>query len=929
MQPDLFQEALALRTEQARLQEALHSLGKKIDALSAQFPEPRTAAATPECARETAPAPSRPSPPPLPPPLPATTAPKRESTDSLEVRIGSVWMVRIGILLLLTGLVFLGNHAFHLLALHSGPAVRLILLAAGGAVLLAAGQHFEKRNGPLGRFGQALSAGGAATLYYCAHAAHAVPALRVVSDPVAGKLLQAAASAGLILLADRKNSESLAVLLVALSGWSAGLQTGGWAQVLLAAVSLVLLFRRGWGRVFLTAVPSTLLGLVWLQNRWPWSTVTVTMETFWHQTGPALACWALFTIGCLLARMPAGSWRIMAFTTNNALLLSLVAPGAAMLFPKGGAWFCLLLGLILLALFFQTRWHQPSLRSACLAQALLALTAALLLFAGGHQTPLILALEAAALSELSLHSSQKRVFKAGSLLCALLTLGAGLRAAAQPESAPWLCAPPALFLLGTAWRTREARGLMPPVCWDRFAAPLTAAGLALFLAVLNRLPATHSPGWMALLALACACSLPVLRFPELAGIGMALLLPAFGLLFHGLHSAELPGIALILTVAGSTLLLPAVFHRQKVWPWASENAAPLSVLPGGLLALFLHLWIPRAAGPDGPGAAFLVAECGFLAAGVLSAQRWAALPGLSLGVMGVLHLAFACCSAPHGMGTIAAPGAVSLGVTLQALLAGSLALTGTRSGMDPRGHLLFRLQLGAATLLGFLWSLFFLPQGLLLAGLTTVGAAGLVLAARHRHGRGMAWAGCVLGAPWAAVAWRRLALGFAHELLPCGRVGRSIAEWIQGDLSFSGWAAILLLLGCQQALRRWTGAACPGWAHRCLLGTGLGMLWWNTHQTVAACGLRGWITVAWSVTGAAILAAGLVLRERFHRRAGLALLGISVGRAFLVDVWRFDTLYRILSFLVLGMLLILFSYFYNRLAARQESHRDPESGQAS
>jgi uncharacterized membrane protein len=104
---------------------------------------------------------------------------------------------------------------------------------------------------------------------------------------------------------------------------------------------------------------------------------------------------------------------------------------------------------------------------------------------------------------------------------------------------------------------------------------------------------------------------------------------------------------------------------------------------------------------------------------------------------------------------------------------------------------------------------------------------------------------------------------------------------------------------------------------------GLGMLWWNSHHLVASCHLRVWITVVWSITGAAILGAGFALHETFYRRYGLLLLALSIARAFLVDVWRFDTLYRILSFLVLGGLLILFSFVYNRLASRE-----PQPGQA-
>ena len=72
------------------------------------------------------------------------------------------------------------------------------------------------------------------------------------------------------------------------------------------------------------------------------------------------------------------------------------------------------------------------------------------------------------------------------------------------------------------------------------------------------------------------------------------------------------------------------------------------------------------------------------------------------------------------------------------------------------------------------------------------------------------------------------------------------------------------------------------------------------------------LTVAWSLFAFAVFFAGLVLRERTYRIAGLITLGISIGHVFLVDVWRLDTKYRIISFLVLGVVLLILGFCYNR-----------------
>jgi uncharacterized membrane protein len=63
-----------------------------------------------------------------------------------------------------------------------------------------------------------------------------------------------------------------------------------------------------------------------------------------------------------------------------------------------------------------------------------------------------------------------------------------------------------------------------------------------------------------------------------------------------------------------------------------------------------------------------------------------------------------------------------------------------------------------------------------------------------------------------------------------------------------------------------------------------------------------------------IFGAGLGLRERIYRIGGFGVLALAIGRLFLLDVWRFDTLYRIASFLILGAVLLALSFVYHRFA---------------
>jgi len=72
------------------------------------------------------------------------------------------------------------------------------------------------------------------------------------------------------------------------------------------------------------------------------------------------------------------------------------------------------------------------------------------------------------------------------------------------------------------------------------------------------------------------------------------------------------------------------------------------------------------------------------------------------------------------------------------------------------------------------------------------------------------------------------------------------------------------------------------------------------------------ITAAWGIEGAVLLVAGFALRTRELRLAGLAVLGICVPKLFFYDLRNLDTPSRIVSFVLLGALLLAASWVYTR-----------------
>ncbi|OGA42561.1 MAG: hypothetical protein A3G24_25130 [Betaproteobacteria bacterium RIFCSPLOWO2_12_FULL_62_13] len=72
------------------------------------------------------------------------------------------------------------------------------------------------------------------------------------------------------------------------------------------------------------------------------------------------------------------------------------------------------------------------------------------------------------------------------------------------------------------------------------------------------------------------------------------------------------------------------------------------------------------------------------------------------------------------------------------------------------------------------------------------------------------------------------------------------------------------------------------------------------------------LTVAWALEGAVLLGVGFAAHERVMRLSGLLLLAACILKVFAYDFQQLEALFRILSFIVLGLLLIGVSLLYTR-----------------
>ena len=83
------------------------------------------------------------------------------------------------------------------------------------------------------------------------------------------------------------------------------------------------------------------------------------------------------------------------------------------------------------------------------------------------------------------------------------------------------------------------------------------------------------------------------------------------------------------------------------------------------------------------------------------------------------------------------------------------------------------------------------------------------------------------------------------------------------------------------------------------------------------------VTVAWAVWAAVVFAIGFVTRRPVLRRVAFVIIALALGKVFLVDMRQVRAVYRVLSFLALGLALLGGALLYTR---RSAAAPPPEAG---
>jgi len=920
------QEALQMQLSDLRLE--FERLSTRLNAAPSPVPEIAPLEMPP---LEIPPEPVRATPPPLPPVVPASMPPAScrenatepltsatilstpsrqdaggtvEPRESFEMKLGTYWLVRVGIVMLLTGLVFLGTYAYKNFIGKLGPGGKVALLYAAGAALLGAGAWLQRKREyeAMRNYGQVLFAGGLATVYFTTYAAHYVPVLRVIASPLVDALLLLAWSAVIVWIADRRKSEILALFAIGLSYYTSAITDVGlftlYSNLVLTAAAVFFLIRNRWTTLSFISLVATYGGFAfWRFHHGDWSWAARTSE-LWPANFFMGGYWLLFTAAVFLARgTPLANVNRAVFASlNNGAFFGLVV--LSMLHVSRGNFWKFSLGFgvaLLVAAALARRWlaSEPVVKNSYLVQGLTLVTVGFIACFTGLKLALVLAAESIALTFLG----QQRAnwfLRGGAYVTAALSVAWTVPFMKDLSSDLLLGWSIGTGLLFNAWwehRHDVARGtqaLRP--CSGYFAA---LALLVWAVVTWHATPREWLPvAWM-LEAVALTASFYVLRIPDVPVLAQGFAVAAQGLWFFEFAlRRDKPHWLVPAALIAGTLALSHWWQRQKRLTFSRDTINVLQIAYGLALVGVLFFWFK----PEFAPAAWLAFLC-LLAVGVtlyaVATRAWAlaACAQLFLLISSIELLRLAVAEKPAWHFAL---------VPIVTWLALGIATTAWLTRHDARDDVRRPLlQVSAfyravAVAMSIWWVFAYVPRADQFCTFCVVGLAVLALAGALRHQETLAFAAVFL------------AVGFGTWFV-AALADRSVVNWRNG-------LALVAVLAAQQIIRRLPDRfAIDASAHSAsVIVTGAALWLFVSKWVVLTAGTHFLLTVSWAGVAALLFALGFLLRERMHRWLGLIILACAVTRVFASDVWKLETIYRILSFMALGVVLLALGFVYTK-----------------
>ena len=819
------------------------------------------------------------------------------------MRLGTYWFARIGIVMLLTALVFFGNYAYQNFIGKLGPGGKISLMYLGSGLLLAAGAWWQRQAArpSLRNYAQVLFAGGLAAVYFTTYAAHHLENLRVIHSATLDGALLLAWAGFMVWIADRRQSEVLAWFGVGLGYYSAIMTRVGsftlYSNLVLTAAAVFFLVRNRWTVLSFGSLAATYLGYVFWRffdaGGWHWASPEAGLWSGIYFLG---AYWTVFTAAVFLSSDErfAGQTRATFLTVNNGAFFTLFVLTLLQV-KTGGFWkFSFAYGTVLLVLAEASRRrlaNEPQAKNFYLAQGLLLVTVGLIARFSGLNLALVLGAESVILLLLGVYRSN-RVLQWSSYLTALMSVGWAIDGM-RPFDRPGLYLGAGLGALMLANLLIIHRHTHTPSTKLQ-ARPAFFALLSLVSWVVttwNNCERTELPYLLAFETVLFTLSFYALRVREMVVLGQGCMgVSAIAWLANWITGSHLPWWQPALLMAPMLGLLHW-WQRQRAleisWESRLKWQGAYSILVAGILYTFLQREFE---------------------------------PGPWLGMLSLLALVFTAYGALTRAWMLAAAGqfftlAAVLGFVRQML-----------DGRPDGSHSL--APIAALALLSLATGLWFARRPDASPGLRKP-LLGLA--------RGYRWLALGLTLWWVWVyipareqVWMLSALGLVFF------VGSGWFRWPEGLLFSAAFSlallvlfwlpvqeapkvywpnclALLALLAEGELARRLPDRySINEVAHRAIVLAGGLSLWLLLSRWVLEGATGFYLTASWSLLALTFFGTGMGLRDRIYRWLGLGVLACALGRVVLFDVWKLDTLYRMLSFFALGLVLLVLGFIYSR-----------------
>ena len=831
---------------------------------------------------------------------------------SIEMKLGTYWFVRIGVMLVLTGLGILAYYKRSFF-IELTPFAKVILFYLLSAVMGGVGFWFQHKKEQLKNYGQVLIAGGFSGIYFTTYAAHVIEPIRVIPNANVTLLLLFAWGGFMVWFADRLKSETIALFATGASYYATYIpmiHTDGlshWviisSNLVLAVGAVVFMLRNRWLKMPLLSLLASYAGFLLWRMRVDEPSLSIVVSF-------AVSLWLVYTAAVFLARSGTFSDRHRAafLTANNAAMFGLIAVDV-LKYHEPEFWVLpMIAGVSLLGCtLLVARWMEDQLlsRKSYLTQGLVLVTLGIMTIdmADSVQGP-ILAAESVVLLFMAIRRDNLIIQIGALIVSAIAFIYALIDIEAQSPDYFLGSLSVMVFMLFNARLCHDQiESSVESIVRPRVSY-LTGLGLLVGLAAFLTEPikVTLSQEWIPVILLAVTVLL--------TGTVYKLRLREFMLL------GQLPGVIglwLALSLAEKTsgfswsmfFVLALTLCQVHWWRW--QKFRFIDCCPSSSLTNRLPMIIEAAL-----SCGFVLLLLVWLYLGISLDHKWLWVGALTLVVM----LAYSVFTRARFVGLFSQ---VYLVLSCWVML--KLCVGGDKE------HAVFALiPIVTIYLMNIVVPIAIarldqVPE-IIISWIRSIQLAYRIFAAVL----GLFWIWNYIHLDWQVLVyievgviffimqflrpareWKWLAL--AYSLIGCLIL---IGQFIQDNALWPSLVAIISLFGVQQFSRHFEVVKkLPERVHQVLiLFAGVLLLIWVSVY-VSEIGGHGMRTIQWSLLALIYFGVGIGLRERWYRLMGLGTLGIAL-LSLIPIIWGMSTEMKIASFFVMGGIFLGLGFVYNR-----------------